>query len=223
MALFKPLKNNPEDADRICYVQTTSTWKDYEIGEESFGYFKAQAKQAIARQKLPKSNESAERHDDQVLKEDQTSNASEARVLGCFDDYATSLGYTITMNDMAETGSDIIKVKRVYSVLMMTVRGKLCYIYTEAKLRSDNDRLWAENTVKAWRKAILAVNPTEKITFKASSFTDEVEIYPLIGGVLGIAVSIFVILFQKMQKHRVALASLTFSLNGQSDPPSAGG
>jgi len=221
VALFKPLKNNPKDADRICYVQTTSTWEKYEIGEEAFGYLKHQTKQSIAQQKLLKQNDSAERYGYDAWKGGQTTNASEVEVLGCFDDSAMSIGYTMTMNATVETGNDIARVKRVYSVMMMPVSGKLSYLYAEATLNKPADRLWTENALKTWRKSILEANLPAKVALKDRSFFDEIKMYPLMGGILGSAVSIFVILFQRAQKHHLPLTLLKEPSNTRSDPPSA--
>ena len=220
VAFFAPLKNNPEDEDRICYVQTIRSAENLEIGDDAFYYFKMQTKGGISQRKLLKAKEST--GNDEALQEDKASNISDVEALDCIDDSATSIGYTLTMNVMTKTGGDSIKVKRVYSFLMMPVRGKLCYLYVDAKLHTDEDRQWTEKTVKAWRKAILAVNPLAEHPPTPYSFFDEVEILPLLGGILGASVSIFVMLFQHALKHRASLALLMAPSNTRSNPPSAG-
>ena len=85
---------------------------------------------------------------------------SDVAVLGFFEDKPASLGFTMALrvNNTLAAGASKNK-KRVMAALLIPVNGRVIDLYATSDYRTEADRQWAENSVAAWRDAIVAANP----------------------------------------------------------------
>lgn len=84
---------------------------------------------------------------------------TDTAMLGVFEDTDASLGFTMGMKVNAGAGTDVTDTRMVVSAIMTPVNGRLINVYANGDFRTEADRQWAEQAVKAWRDQIVGANP----------------------------------------------------------------
>lgn len=195
--LFEPLTTNFKDIGRSFSVQLRRSIEYDVTGELITSDISYPIREVVARQKNHGATGSAEKTHPSVLATEEMLRRHGVTILGIFEDTPVSLGVTTAMGPAEKTLPGKARVKRLNAIMIMPMGGGLIQLHAEAEHRSDADRQWAENAVRAWRDAILATNPVERdLSPPEPSFFDEIELFPFLGGVLGALVSAFVIFYR---------------------------
>ena len=223
LLLFKPLKNNLSDKGRSFSVQVQRAFDHREIGERITCDISYPVRAVVARQKLRRTDQLEGKADTNILNAEKALKQHGAEILGIFEDSPVSLGFTMTMEVANKIENEATKTQKVYAIIMMPMGGGLIQLYAETEYISESDRRWAESTVRAWRKNILAFNPPVKsgATYGSDPRFEGFEPVPFMGGVLGTVVSVFVTLLQLFEKRRASRAAITESLDTQPNLPFA--
>ncbi|MBN8419118.1 MAG: hypothetical protein J0L73_09400 [Verrucomicrobia bacterium] len=206
LARFHPPKNDQPDMGRSFNAQVLRKVESQEIGERTFGDIKQQTKAEIEksqesiRQDISKISGRAEKAFQKATDADAALSLSDVAILGCFDDSANSLGFTMALNIAAKAGTQSTKNKVVVSSMIVPVNGRLIYLNANADFHSEADRAWAEKAVTSWRDAVVAANPrVEGPSAGGLDFT-RIGRSGVIGAVIGGVVALVAMLLKKKKQ-----------------------
>ncbi len=204
-------KQQPSGTARNFNCQIVRNVESQEIGERTFAQVRSGARAELEKMKS--------QLDDQVKRVVQEGNQrlsdqfgvdvaltiSDSAMLGFFEETPTSLGFTMAMNVGSGNEAGAKPDRWVVAAIMVPVNGRLINLYANSPYGDDEDRIWAEQAVAAWRDAVVNANP--RIAGPAGGGFDPTAAFRsgVIGGVIGGLVGGFMWLFKKNRtKDRAA-------------------
>lgn len=209
--------STPEEVAAIRNQQPSGTTKSFncqivrnverqEIGERTFEQVRNGARAEVEKMKS--------RLDDQIKRLVQEGNQrlsdqfgvdaaltiSDSAILGFFEETPTSLGFTMAMNVSSGNEAGTKPDRWVVAAIMVPVNGRLINLYANSPYGGEEDRIWAEQAVAAWRDAVVNANP--RLAGPVGGGFDSTAAYRsgVIGGVIGGLVGGFLWLFKKNGK-----------------------
>ncbi len=165
-------KGEVPDYSRNLNAQVTRSLETMEIGERTFSGMRAGIKAEIDKAlvnleaEMKKITEASNKMFNKNFGADAALSITDTAVLGYFEDTDSSLGFTMAMNVSAK--GDSKPSRSIAACLMIPINGRGVNLYSTAPYRQESDRQEVETSVKAWRDAILAVNP--KVRGPAAGF-----------------------------------------------------
>lgn len=206
LARFRPTKDDGNGLDRSFNAQVLRRVENQEIGDRTFGDLKQQTKAEIEKsqealeQEIAKISGKAEKALKNATDADAALSLSDVAILGCFEDSANSLGFTMAMNIVAKAGTQATKDKVVVASMIVPANGRLIYLNANADFHSEADRVWAQQAVTAWRDAVLAANP--RVAGPSAGGVDFTSLgrSGVIGAVIGGVAAAVAMLFKKKKQ-----------------------
>jgi len=206
LARFEPLKNHDGDAGRSFNAQVLRQLEGQEIGTRALGEVKSQMKEEFGKQQeaireaIDRLSGDAEKSLQDAAGTDAALKISDVAFLGFFDDYPDSLGFTMAMNVAAQAGAFATSDKGVVAGMIVSVNGRMIYLYANADFKSEADRNWAEEAVSAWRNAVVAANPRVEGPSSRFPLLNGVGRSAMVGAVIGGLVGLLSWMFRKRRQ-----------------------
>lgn len=186
-------------------AQALRSLENQEIGTGTFADMKQGLKAELdkagdaIREELAKIPGRAEDALRDVFDVDAALSVTDSAVVGYFGDSPTSLGFTMVANVVTSVGDETAEVKVVAAAMMVPVNGRLIYLYANSAYESDGDRQWAEQSVTAWRDAVVAANP-QVAGPPGRPLSRGVGRSALVGGLVGGLTALLFVIFKNLKK-----------------------
>jgi hypothetical protein len=202
-------KGTPADFSSNFNVQTVKSIESMEIGERTFTGMRAEVKKGIdgMRSKLDAEMKKLASQGNQKFEKDfgvdMALSISDTTVLGYFEETDISIGFTMAMKTgvAAEAGRE--ESRSVVACLMTPVNGRLLSLYATVGYKGEADQKKAEASVKAWRDAILAINPKVEGP-KIESGMEKIARSAGMGAGIGLVYGLIVWISKKMKRRKEA-------------------